>query len=271
MKPAPLNPVFHEKIWGASHLEPWFRDTPELTGEVWFATPEVLVKFLFTTGDLSVQVHPPDEYARVHESSAGKTEMWHILSAEAGAQIALGLARPVTREKLERAALDGSIMELLRWVPVRAGDTFYIPAGVIHAIGAGISLCEIQQNSDVTYRLFDYGRGRELHIDRSLDVAFLDWEHPGAATPEPLGPGRELLVESPYFRTERLMFGGEFRVNSAAAVGGELLIVIAGKGAIEEQEYSQGQVWKIDPAAEVLVRSQGPSTFLRCLYPALKN
>ena len=87
MKPARLNPVFHEKIWGASHLEPWFRDTPELTGEVWFATPEVLVKFLFTTGDLSVQVHPGDDYARVHESSAGKSEMWHILTAEAGAQI----------------------------------------------------------------------------------------------------------------------------------------------------------------------------------------
>ncbi len=262
MKPEPINPVFHERVWGASHLEPWFRDTPELTGEVWFPTPQVLVKFLFTTGDLSVQVHPEDDYAREHEGSAGKTEMWHILTAEAGARIALGLVRPVSEDELRDAALSGAIMDLLLWIPVRAGDTFYIPAGVIHAIGAGISLCEIQQNSDVTYRLFDYGRGRELHIEKSLDVALLRREHPGAITPVPLEPGRELLVESPYFRTERLTFSGEFRV------AGELLIVLSGCGAIEDQEYLQGQVWKIDPASEVQVLPQRASTFLRVVWPA---
>ena len=125
----------------------------------------LLVKLLFTSDNLSVQVHPGDAYAREHHNSRGKTEMWHILRAEPEAKIALGLRERVTPERLREAAQSGEIMELLNWVPARPGDTFFVPAGTIHAIGGGLALCEMQQHSDITYRLYDYGRPRELHLE----------------------------------------------------------------------------------------------------------
>ena len=131
----------------------------------------LLVKFIFTSERLSIQVHPNDEFAALHENSRGKTEMWHILHADDGATIALGFTRPLSAEELRSAITDGSVEDLLNWVPVQAGDTLFAPAGTIHAIGHGIVLCEIQQNSDVTYRLYDYGRPRELHLERGLKVS----------------------------------------------------------------------------------------------------
>src|SRR6476660_7140505 len=155
-----LTPRFVPKVWGSIHLEPWFPNASEKIGEVWFeplpgasALP-LLIKFLFTTEPLSVQVHPE-----------GKTEMWHILAAEPGAKIAAGFREPITGQRLRESALSGEIEQLLEWFEARPGDTFFIPAGTVHAIGAGLVLCEIQQHSDLTYRLFDYGRRRELHLD----------------------------------------------------------------------------------------------------------
>ena len=132
------------KVWGATKLEPWYRDAAEKIGEIWLEHPDgvrlpLLVKFLYTSEALSVQVHPSDEYARRHENSYGKTEMWVILRAEPGARIAHGLRETVSRERLREAALSGEIEGLLNWVTVEAGDVLFTPAGVIHAIGAGLA------------------------------------------------------------------------------------------------------------------------------------
>lgn len=173
-----LTPRFVERVWGSADLSPWYPAPPPSSGglpygEVWFEGERLLIKFLFPREKLSVQVHPGDAYAREHEASNGKTEMWRVVRAEPGASIALGFREPVEREAARAAALDGSIMEMLDWREVRAGDSYMIPAGTVHAMGGGMVVAEIQQMSDVTYRLFDYGRGRELHIDRGFDVAEL--------------------------------------------------------------------------------------------------
>ncbi len=232
-----LEPSFHERVWGTRNLNPWFpaapRDTALPIGEVWFETPEIslLVKFLFTSENLSVQVHPDDHYAQLHHNSPGKTEMWHVLAAQEGAKIAAGFREPVTKEQVREAALDGTIVDLLQWFDAKVGDTFYIPAGTVHAIGAGLTICEIQQPSDITYRLYDYGRGRELHLDRALAVSRL----------EPHAPRTDTKVLSPHFVTELLS------VNTAtkplASPGRELLIAIAGGGKIGGQPVHRGDVF----------------------------
>src|SRR5258708_1859482 len=197
-----LEPAFHGRVWGTTSLDLWFPDAPAQEsglpiGEVWFETPEVplLVKFLFTEKDLSVQVHPDDAYAGLHHNSPGKTEMWQVLAAHKGAKIAAGFRKPVTREQVRAAALDGTIVNLLEWFEARAGDTFFIPAGTVHAIGAGLTICEIQQRSDITYRLFDYFRDRELHPDQALDVTELG----------PFQPRITLPIASKYFSASRLI------------------------------------------------------------------
>ena len=135
-----------------------------------------IIKFLDTAQWLSVQVHPDDEYARKYEANSGwlgKAEVWMVLEAEPDAQIIYGVKRPVSREELRAAALDGSILELLNFVPVKKGDVIYVPPGTIHALGPGLMILEVQQRSDLTYRLYDYNRGRELHLEQALDVAQL--------------------------------------------------------------------------------------------------
>ena len=162
--PRKLTTSLRELKWGC---ERWYTSEPPLP---------ILVKHLIAAEKLSVQVHPDGE------CGVGKTEMWHILSASPGAQIALGFTQPVDAEALRAAAASGEIERLLRWIPVNTGETYFIPAGTVHAIGGGITLCEIQQNSDITYRLYDYGRPRELHLDRALEAADLSaWRHPGAS------------------------------------------------------------------------------------------
>lgn len=164
-----------EKPWGRDRLPAGF-DPPEgkRIGEVWFeGAPDLplLAKYLFTSEKLSVQVHPDDERARAMGLPGGKNECWYVLDAEPGASIGLGLTRQMSAEELRASAVDGSIEQLLDWREVRAGDFYYVPAGTIHAIGGGLALLEFQQNSDVTFRLYDYGRPRELHLDESIAVA----------------------------------------------------------------------------------------------------
>ena len=190
-----LIPDPRDLVWGSTRTEPWFRN-PERKriGEVWYPTETLLLKYLFTEENLSVQVHPGDAYAAVHhKGSPGKTEMWHILRADEGAQIAVGLRHTVTIDELAAAALDGSIVDLLRWIPVKPGENYFIPAGTIHAIGGGIALFEIQQRSEITYRLYDWGRGRELHLDHALAVA----------SRQPFDALRDLPVKCEYFITEK--------------------------------------------------------------------
>ncbi len=233
-----LTPTVHEKVWGSPLTEPWL-DNPERKkiGEIWFSEPAqlpVLVKFLFTSERLSVQVHPDDAYARSRHNSAGKTEMWHVLRAEPGATVALGLRESTSKERLRGAALSGEIVDMLRWLPARAGDTFFVPAGTIHAIGAGLVLCEIQQFSDVTYRLFDYQRKpeRELHLDDSLAVACL----------EPTSNQRAALpVISQYFRTETLSVKGTAHIPEMAQCA--MYVATGGEGEIAGQPFSPGSAW----------------------------
>ncbi len=133
----------------------------------------LMVKFLDTADWLSVQVHPDDAYARAHEAESGwlgKAEAWVVLEAEPDAQVVYGVKRPISRDELHAAALDGSILELLNFVPVQKGDVIYVPPGTIHALGPGLLVYEVSQRSDLTYRLYDFGRGRELHLDKALDV-----------------------------------------------------------------------------------------------------
>ena len=158
----------------------------------------LLVKFLDTADWLSVQVHPDDAYARTHEAESGwlgKAEAWVVLEAEPDARVIYGVKRPLTREELRAAAQDGTILELLNFVPVQQGDVIYVPPGTIHALGPGLLVYEVSQRSDLTYRLYDYGRGRELHLDRALDVARLE---PPTAGPHRMRAG--LLLETPWFK-----------------------------------------------------------------------
>ena len=139
----------------------------------------MLVKLIDAKRDLSVQVHPDDEYARREEHQSGKAEMWMVLEAEPGAALYYGFARAVSRDEIEKSLAENTLIDLLRRVPVQPGDVFYIPPGTVHAIGAGMVIAEIQQSSNVTYRLYDYdrtgkdGKKRELHIDKALAVANL--------------------------------------------------------------------------------------------------
>jgi mannose-6-phosphate isomerase len=256
-----------EKVWGTPDTEPWYPRGAGKTGEVWFVAPEeprLLVKFLFTSEKLSVQVHPPDS-AHLGKTLPGKTEMWHVLRAAPDARVALGFERPLSREEARAASLSGAIEGLLRWVPAEPGDTFFVPAGTVHAIGAGLALCEIQQYSDVTYRLYDYGRPRELHLDAALAVADFG-RHPGARAPVDLGGGRRLLAECPYFRTESIVVDGEF--TWAGAPRPELSICLEGRGQIGDDAFAAGQVWAVpahaDPAA---IRSRGGARLLRVSVP----
>jgi len=222
-----------EKVWGSSNTEPWYRNPEgQNIGEVWFEASDsapLLVKFLFTSDNLSVQVHPGDEYAQAHENgSAGKTEMWHVLRAEPGARIAVGLKKVETAARVREAALSGEIVDLLRWVEVQAGETYFLPAGTIHAIGAGLALCEVQQFSDLTYRLYDFGRGRELHLEKALDVAIFQ---PYDALVPPRG---NLLAQSEYFRTERVP------VRGSAMLEGSLCIVLEGEGTFGGMRFAPG-------------------------------
>jgi mannose-6-phosphate isomerase len=165
-----------EKPWGRTQLPPIF-DAPQgqRIGEIWFtdgAGLPLLAKYIFTSERLSIQVHPDDEQAQARGLWRGKSECWYILEAEPGARLGLGLKAELSSGELRQAALDGSIEKLMNWRLVRPGDFFFVPAGTIHAIGSGISLLEFQQNADVTYRLYDYGRPRELHLDEAVAVAF---------------------------------------------------------------------------------------------------
>lgn len=166
-----------EKPWGVDTLPAPFK-TPEgeRIGEIWFEPPaqlpDLLVKYIFTSEKLSVQVHPTDAQTEAKGlGHQGKEECWLIVHAEPGAKLGIGFDEPIGEDAMRDAARDGSIEQLMTWHEVSPGDFFYIPANTVHAIGEGVSLIEVQQNSDITYRLYDYGRPRELHLEEGMAVA----------------------------------------------------------------------------------------------------
>jgi mannose-6-phosphate isomerase len=227
------------KPWGVTDLHPWssMAVSGEPVGELWFQRadshapiPALLLKLLFTSEPLSIQVHPDDEFARSIGLPNGKTEAWYILAAAPGAQVALGLKRNLTPQELRTAIRDGSIAALAEWRPVAKGDIVFVPAGTIHAIGAGIVLAEIQQRSDTTFRLFDYGRPRELHEDSAVAVADAGpiQAQPGS---QRLTAARTVLVASPHFVIERI----ELKANSNWTLDAERetwILAIEGRGRI---------------------------------------
>jgi mannose-6-phosphate isomerase len=282
-RPFQLFPLFRERVWGRESLAPYFPEAQciKRIGEAWFTFEEnrtslggtlgeliaahpailgnaantahpaicpLLVKLLFTTERLSVQVHPDDEYARHHHDCLGKTEAWYVLDAEPGAEVAVGFRKTLTPDQLKTSALSGEIENLLDWRKVDAGDVILTPAGTVHAIGAGVTICEIQQNSDITYRLYDYGRPRELHLDHGVNVSHLGRYHHGQEKVA-LSEAREQLAACRYFRIERLRSPG------AIAVGGGLphyllLVSTRGSGIIAGSAYSAGQTWMVPAQAE---------------------
>jgi mannose-6-phosphate isomerase len=166
-----------EKPWGRDTLPaPFTAPNGKRIGEIWFEPPkdlpQLLVKYIFTSEKLSVQVHPTDEQTEARGlGRQGKSECWVVIDAEPGATLGIGFNTPVDADTMRAAAKDGSIEQMLTWHRVKPGDFFYIPSNTVHAIGGGCSIIEVQQNSDITYRLYDYGRPRELHLDDGIAVA----------------------------------------------------------------------------------------------------
>jgi mannose-6-phosphate isomerase len=200
------------KPWGVADLHPWSSSdgSGDAIGELWFQRPDknaliptLLLKLLFTSEPLSIQVHPDDAFARSTGLPNGKTEAWYILSATPDARVAIGLKRHLTPRELRTSIKDGSIAGLTQWRPVAKDDVIFVPAGTIHAIGAGIVLAEIQQRSDATFRLFDYGRQRELHEDSAVavsDAGPVRIQCP----PRHLTAARTVLIANPHFVLERI-------------------------------------------------------------------
>ena len=241
----------------------WQKMPPGWRGTDFTAQPNtsgfpLLIKFIFPADQLSIQVHPGDAYARENEApnALGKTEMWHAVSAEPGSTLLLGFKPGVDRAKLLQAIETSKLEDLFqRWL-VCPGDTFYVPAGIPHTIGAGVVLCEVQQNSDLTYRLYDFNRvdarrkPRELHIEKSLAVIDFSEKTGGKLAPVALpsshGAKKSLLVACPYFASERWDISAENRANSDPARF-ELLVILKGDGKLrsadESYSYRQGECW----------------------------
>lgn len=306
-KPIQLLPSRHLKVWGSTDLAPWFDANEEQIGEYWFSADgnqtslgktlgdlvdtygadlvgsdvklaeskgssgrfPILVKFLFTTGDLSVQVHPDDEYGWKHENSPGKTEMWYVLRADPGARIALGFKETVGRAEVSKALESEAIIDLLCWVEAQPGQSYFVKAGTVHALGRGLAVCEIQQNSDVTYRLYDYGRPRELHVEKSLAVAD-PYPHPGASKPEKTQNGVRLATCA-FFETELTHFMGD-RTAMGDPSRFQLLIFTRGKGRIGGMPFQLGECWLIPASCEpYTIEASEPVEMLKTFVPPVRN
>jgi mannose-6-phosphate isomerase len=260
----PLNAHAVAKPWGVAKLPPPFQSTGlEPIGEIWFERPpilpDILVKYIFTSEKLSVQVHPSDAYTEAAGlGRQGKEECWLITEAAPGASIAIGFKGSLEREAVRAAALDGSIEHLLTWHPVSAGDFFYIPAGTVHAIGAGVSLIEVQQASEITYRLYDYGRPRELHLDQALSVAKLE-PYDLRYRKQIVAHGSQQLVSGPYFDLHYI--DGSPAVEPYASLRGPLLllpleghVIVADKRIhVGECALANGGKWDLTPESRVLL------------------
>jgi len=296
-----MRPEFVERPWGARDLAPIYPEhrCEKPVGEVWLTGDEnrvangplagrtlgelcreygralvgesaceierfpLLIKFLFPREKLSVQVHPDDEAARRVGQACGKTECWYVLAAEPGAQVALGLKPGVTREQLARAIQEVRAEELLNWVDIYAGEMIYVDAGTVHTIGPGSILVETQQNSDTTYRLYDYGRPREIHVEQGL-----------AAAKERTQAGKMMrdgvtLVASRCFVVEKFALS-ETRCFEAVH-SPQIFVALEGSGAVEglsSDGFDRGQVLVVPASvAQVRIRPNEGLKILRMTLP----
>ena len=234
-----------EKPWGRTSLPaPFANPGGEKIGEIWFEPPpelpQLLVKYIFTSEKLSVQVHPSDAQTEAAGlGRQGKEECWLVVDAAPDARLGVGFIEPLSADALRAAALDGSIEHRLAWHNVGAGDFFYIPANTVHAIGGDLAIIEVQQNSDITYRLFDYGRPRELHLDEGVAVARGE-PHPPELRRHVGQHGTVSLVDGPHFRLDRVE--GPVPTALATAYPGALLVIpLAGAVQVAGQSVATGQ------------------------------
>ena len=268
-----------------------------LLGESWHAMPAdwrgtrsganpefpLLLKFLFPRDKLSIQVHPDDAYAAIYEQGAGgrgKTEMWHIVCAEPGAELLIGLKPGVSRDAFEEGVARNTVEDLFVRYQVRAGETYFVEAGTQHAICPGMIVCEIQEYSDLTYRVYDYGRvddsgkSRELHLEKALEVTRFDGTRSGIVPPLSLhspDASKHLLAACKFFATER------WDCDRTTAIEGDtsqfqLLVFLRGRGMLHDPElghpYRPGQAWFLPASLEVaLLQPSAPSSFLRVTVP----
>jgi mannose-6-phosphate isomerase len=274
---------------GRSLGESWHGLSAEWKGRRLQSCPRIplLVKFIFPEEKLSVQVHPGDEYARQHEAAAGgtgKTEMWYAVAARPDAELHLGLEPGVTPETFRQALTDGNVEQCLTRFSVQTGDTFFVPAGSAHTIGPGVLFCEVQQHSDITYRVFDYNRRqpdgslRPLHVPQALDVLNFGSQQcarvPGVRVQRD-SVQKTYLIACPHFATEIWEF--------ASTVDGktcsdrfELLVLLGGHGRIqwrcETMPYNPGEAWLL-PAAlgEYRLVAQSPTKLLRTYVPDMER
>jgi mannose-6-phosphate isomerase len=259
-----------DKIWGTPAVEPWFVSDGRKIGEVWYQDDPplpLLVKFIFTSARLSVQVHPDDAYARSKGLERGKTEMWHVLRADPGGQIALGFRHEIDRETMQRAALDGSIVDLIRWIDVKPGESYLVSAGTVHALGAGVVVCEVQQTSDTTYRLYDYGRPRELHLTDALAVAHRGpWIPPRMFTAKTRAPWNAVL-RTAYFEVHTADISRPFVLDRPDAPFA-LYVFTEGHGQIGGEPYREGECWLVEGQENgVPIEPAGPTKILRVFPP----
>jgi mannose-6-phosphate isomerase len=274
---------------GRSLGEAWSVLSPEWKGRRLQATPRIplLLKFIFPEEKLSVQVHPDDEYARQHESDAGgigKTEMWYAVSARPGAELLLGMEPGVTPEVFRQALTDSDVERCLTRRAVENGDAFFVPAGTAHTIGPGALLCEVQENSDITYRIFDYNRRkadgspRPLHIRQAFDVLHFGAQRCAKMRGVAVQLGsvkRTYLAACPYFATEIWEFADGTQVPTDQDRF-ELLVPLEGHGRIqwrsESMPYNPGEAWII-PAAlgEYRLAAQAATKLLRTYVPDLEQ
>jgi mannose-6-phosphate isomerase len=270
---------------GRSLGDAWPSLTPDWTGTRIRNAPRIplLVKFLFPEDKLSVQVHPSDDYARAHESCPdpmGKTEMWYVIGSRAGAQIGLGFRPGVTRDDCQRSIADGSVENSLRQITVHPGEAFFVPSGTPHMIGPGMVLCEIQQHSDITYRVFDFNRRqadgslRQLHIQQALDVLDFGPQRGGPIESVRVSRGpltKTYLAACAYFATEKWEFSAPIN-GTTSPDRFEILIIISGRGAIggdgESAPYGPAEVWLLPAALGTYhLTPDSPTTLLRTYVP----
>lgn len=264
MNAVKLATKYVEKPWGRTRIPAIFPNPDERPiGEIWFDGPQgerppLLVKYIFTSERLSIQVHPNDPEGKERGLPGGKEECWYILEAEPDAKLGIGLNEVLTPEELRAAALDGSIEQLMDWKPARPGDFFYIPAGTVHAIGAGITLVEVQQNVDVTYRLYDYGRPRELHLDDGVAVS-RPAPYPFATRNIPLGRDAQLMQGAPFALEMKALEAGAM----VSLDGMSWFVPLSGSGEIDGKAWQGSECWYIQDAAELTVAKKTDALIAR--------
>lgn len=314
--------MFSPRLWGARSLAPLFPEKTNLTeplGEAWLtgvdcrvasgpfagkslgaawaempaewrgcrlaseASFPLLVKFIFPTEKLSLQVHPDDAYAAAHEQAAGgrgKTEMWHVVSALPGAHLLLGLKPGVNKEKFHAGLVSDTLEDLFEVHTVRTGDTFFVPPGTAHSIGPNLIVCEVQEYSDLTYRVYDYGRVdsrgklRELHVEKALQV--MDFGKPARGKVPSLllsteGALRSLLAACRYFATERWECSGKCEI-AVDPERFELIVILEGAGSLawpdSTARYRRGECWLV-PASQgrIDVFPEAATSLIRTFVP----